>query len=43
MAALVMSSVEYSRRPDREFFDQVVDFVLDAIKGSLAAKEVLSG
>ena len=31
-------ALEYSRRPDREFFDQVVDFVLDAIEGSLAAK-----
>jgi AcrR family transcriptional regulator len=32
-------ALEYSRRPDREFFDQVVDFVLDALEGSIATKK----
>lgn len=32
-------ALEYSRRPDPEFFDQVVDFVMDAIETSLASEE----
>lgn len=31
-------ALEYSRRPDAEFFDQVVDFVMDAIEASLISK-----
>jgi AcrR family transcriptional regulator len=30
-------ALEYSRRPDPEFFDQVVDFVMDAIEGVLVS------
>ena len=29
-------ALEYSRRPDPEFFDSVVDFVMDAVEGRLA-------
>ena len=32
-------ALEYSRRPDPELFDQVVDFVMDAIGGVLVSKK----
>jgi AcrR family transcriptional regulator len=32
-------ALEYSRRPDPEFFDSVVDFVMDAVEGVLAQTE----
>lgn len=32
-------ALEYSRRPDPELFDQVVDFVMDAIAGVLVSKK----